>query len=472
MKKYIKLIPLGFFLLQGCSVGPDYQKPKMDLPNSWKNAQNTETETSVLNASWWENFEDPLLNDLMAEAVNNNWGLKEVWARLEASRQQLTRADAALFPEFDMSGSYDRERMSKNAPGFNPNFYLGTYNNVNLGVSTSWELDVFGRIRRSEEIAQALVDISVADVKGVLLSLYANVTQNYIILRSAQTQCQFQHKIVELSQEILRLTQDLMSSGLTNQQTVEEAQSRYEKALADQTLLEIILKTALHQLAILLGKPPAALYKRLSLSTPVPLPPLSIFSDLPSTLLEQRPDIQAAERTLAQATAEIGLMTGDLFPKFSLTGSWGYNSTKGSNLINSNSTTFGVGPSFSWPIFDFGRIRDSIRAQEAERDAQLFAYHEVVLKALSDVETALVTLKNKAIYHQKMQRILASQENKLLLTQDLYKAGTVDYLTVLTQHQAELEGALQVTLSAESYSSAAITLYKSLGAGIPTESKK
>ncbi|HQS83779.1 MAG: hypothetical protein B7Y25_02475 [Alphaproteobacteria bacterium 16-39-46] len=456
--------------LPGCNVGPDYQKPDISLPSSWKNTSPAiSSEKPPLESTWWENFQDPLLNTLMTEALAHNLGLKEAFARLESARQELAGADAAFFPTFTLDGAYERERKSKNAPTYNPAYYLGTYNDVRLGVSASWELDLFGRIQRAEEMAQATFDISVADVKGVLLSLQASVAQTYVTLRSTQTQLQLQTQIISISHEALQLTQDLMSAGQTNQQAVEDAQSTYEAAVADKSSLEIAFKTALHQLAILLGKPPTALYQRLAPPQPIPLPPLSVFSGLPSTVLEQRPDIQAAERALAESTSEIGLLTGDLFPKFSLTGSWGYNSRNGTTLIRSRSSTFTVGPSFTWPIFDFGRIRDTIKAQEAERDARLYAYQDVILKALADVETALVSLKNKAIFYQKMQQVASSQKTTRFLTKDLYDAGTVNYLDVIEKQQTELREALKATSSAEEYAISAINLYKSLGAGIPRE---
>ncbi len=465
---YLLSIFLSLLTLQGCGVGPDYQKLDISLPSSWENApHDTIRNPPSLESAWWENFQDPLLNTLMAEAVTHNLGLKEALARLESARHLLAQADTAFFPTFTMEGAYERERKSKNAPTYNPTYYLGTYNDVHLGVSTSWELDLFGRIQRAEEMAQATFDISVADVKGVLLSLQASVAQTYIALRSTQTQIQHQTQLINLSQEALQLTQDLMSAGSVNQQTAEDAQSTYDTALADKTSLEVTLKTALHQLAILLGKPPTALYQYLARPHPIPLPPPSVFSDLPSTVLEQRPDIQAAERALAESTSEIGLLTGDLFPKFSLTGSWGYNSRNGTTLIRSRSTTFNVGPDFTWPIFDFGRIRDSIKSQEAERDARLYAYQDAILRALADVETALVTLKNKAIFYQKMQKILSSQKITSVLTEDLYDAGSADYLDVIQKQQAELRGDLKSASSAEEYAIAAINLYKSLGAGIP-----
>ncbi|MBS0185756.1 MAG: efflux transporter outer membrane subunit [Proteobacteria bacterium] len=467
MKKSITLL-LFLLLIQGCSVGPDYQKPNIQVPSSWENGlQSQSPQEHPLTPAWWENFQDPLLNTLMTEALAHNLTLKEALARIESARQQLAQAETSFFPTFTVDGAYERERLSKNAPNYNPAYYLGTYNDVRLGVSTSWELDLFGRIQHAEEMAQATFEISVADAKGVMLTLQASVAQTYIKIRSLQIQLQIQKHLSSLSQEALMLTQDLMSAGRLDQQAVEDAQSTYDSTMAENASLEISFKTALHQLAILLGKPPATLYQLFSCPRSIPLPPPSVFSELPSTLLEHRPDIQAAERALARSTAKIGLLTGDLFPKFSLTGYWGYESTNGTTLIRSKSATFHVGPIFTWPIFDFGRIRDSIKSQEAERDAVFYAYQEVILKALAEVETALITLKNKAIFYQKKETSLAAQKTKLLLTQNLYEAGTIDYLEVIEKQQAALNEDLKTRISAEEYACAAIDLYTALGVGIP-----
>ena len=457
----------SLFFLGGCTVGSDYHKPDLKLPTAWINAK--EVLPSIAeDVSWWQNYNDPILTDLVKQTVQFNMDLKTAFARVRQARAFLAGSKANLYPEFDSSGSLTHNKSSENSQ-----FYMGSANNPSLpyydlftlGVATSWELDLFGRLRRGEEEAQASFEAQIHDTRGVIISLIAEVAQSYINLRSYQQQLKITKRSYELWNSIYQLTQDLFKSGLAIESDVLQAKASRDAMKANLFPLEAKIKIEIHHLSILVGQAPGTLYPLLSKPSPIPETSLNIRAGLPSELLERRPDICVAEQNLVAAHAHIGVVQGDLFPKFSLTGNFGYESNKGSNFFNSQSSTFGFGPSFTWPVLDFGRIRANIDSTTALRDENFFKYKSVVLRALEEVENALVNLSTEEKRYQNLKRSFKAQKNAADIILTRFEAGQNDFLGVLQSEITAQTMKINMIQSKTTLLLNTIALYRALGGG-------
>lgn len=465
MKKGYSLVTL--FFLGGCTVGPDYHKPNLELPSSWKNDEKSFLPISE-ELPWWQNYNDPILTNLIDNAIRSNVDLKTAFARIREERAYYARSVASLYPEFDASGSITHNKNSENVQSF-----IGTgdnptepyYDLFSAGVNTNWEIDLFGRLKRGEEWAQATLEAQIDDTRGVLISLIAEVAQNYINLRSYQQQLKITRKSYELWNSIYRLNQDLFESGLAIESDVLQAKASRDSIKASIYPLEASIKSAIHHLSILIGKTPEYLYTILSSPQPIPEISFDIFAGLPSELLERRPDIRSAERTLAAAQAQIGLAQGDLFPKFSLTGNFNYESNKGANFFRPPSSTYSFGPSFTWPVLDFGRIRANIDSKTAIRDESFFQYKSIVLRAFEDVENALVNLSTEENRYHNLKNSFMSQKEAADIILLRFKAGEVDFLNVLQAEITAQAMELNVIQSKATLILNTVFLYKALGGG-------
>lgn len=343
------LFPVAVFalvLVQGCAVGPNYQKPKTGAPAQWSAPMaggETNLEPSI--ALWWKSFNDPQLDSLVERAVKANHDLRIAGARVREARAFYRIASSQLWPTVDAGGSYARENQSKNQP------ILGSLpmpsgipfeNNVyQAGFDASWEIDVFGGNRRAVEAGKAEVAAAEFGRRNVLVTLLGEVARNYVELRGYQRRLEIANKNLKTQQEALALTEDRFKHGLTSDLDVRQAATLLANTRAVIPMLETGIQGYIHRLGVLLGQPPEALLAELSAPAPIPSAPPIVPAGLPSELLRRRPDIQQAERQLAASTARIGVATADLFPKFSLTGIAGYQSTSASDWF-SGAASFGL----------------------------------------------------------------------------------------------------------------------------------
>ncbi|MEB3702000.1 Outer membrane channel TolC [Candidatus Bealeia paramacronuclearis] len=457
-------------LLSACAIGPDYEKPEFEVPDVWENAgsQNPERDLKI-EAEWWKSFQDPLLTELVEEAVKSNPTYLQALSLIQEARAQVKSATAGLFPEIDGTGSYSHNLNSLNVnSGGSGGKRVRESDAYALGFDTSWEIDLFGRLRRADEAAKATFEGDVANGQDILLSLIAEVAQNYVLLRQYQQQLLVTQKNAKSWDELYNLNVSLFQAGHISEFSVLEAKTSRDQTRSQIAPLEANVKTTLHQLAILTGKPPASLYDKLSEPHPIPQVSGEIFADLPSALLERRPDIRKAERNLASNTAQIGLAMGDLFPKFSFTGNLGYNSSKGSNFFDHTSFNASFGPTFTWDIIDFGRVRANIEAQEAIKDQSYYQYKSVLLSALQDVENGLVNLSSEGKRHENLYAALTASQGVVDLSLSEYQAGVIDFLTVLTAKTVRNTNELNFIQSQAALSVDAIALYKALGGGWET----
>jgi NodT family efflux transporter outer membrane factor (OMF) lipoprotein len=489
MGHYLRFIPLTllplFCLLSGCMVGPDYHTPGFDVPEKWVNTEpcpKKKSEDIQKEVTWWENYKDPILTQLVKETIQANYNLKVAFATICQARANLLGAEAKLLPEIDGTGFYNRNESSLNTRQFfNP---IGTatqvgptppnttataqrrFNLYRIGFDTIWEIDLFGRLRRGIEAADASLDAQVENMHGVLLSLIAEVAVNYINLRSYQKQLEITQKSFKEWDSIYKLNQSLLDAGLATEIDVAQAETSRDQTEASLSPLQANIKTTIHQLSVLVGKPPTYLYGLLCKVKPIPQIPQEIFVGIPSTLLKRRPDIRAAERNLAASSAQIGVAEGSLFPIFSFTGSTiGYQSNMASNLFTPNSLFYSFGPGFTWNIVDFGRVRAMINGAIALRDQNLYQYKSTILSALADVETSLVNYASESRHYHYLKRAYAASKKASDLSMLRYESGLINFITVYQTEITYQAAALSMIQSQAALAINSVSLYKALGGG-------
>lgn len=452
-------------LLAACApVGPDYQPPHPDLPTTWRatGAQPTSQTESAMLGQWWIRFNDPLLDSLIKRATAANLDAKIAAARVRQARAQYRLTTAAAAPTVDVSGAYSNIRRSGNASGSNS----GTTQDLfQAGFDAGWELDIFGGARRAKETAAALLAAAGEERNDVLISLNAEVARNYLELRGSQQRLATADRTLAVQEQNLALARGRLDSGFGNQLEVVQAETQLALTRAQLPPLQNNIGQARNLLALLLGLPPGALDGELATVAPLPQPPELLPATLPSELLRRRPDIRRAERQLAAATAEIGVATAELFPRFSLSALLGLQSNSLSTLVSAGSRYWTVGPTLSWSLFDAGRARANIDLNKGRREEAEAVYEKTVLTALSEVENALQALQREAETRQTLAAAVASAERAVELASGRYRAGLSDFLEVLQSQSALYQSRDQLVQSEQQLDQDLVALYKALGGG-------
>lgn len=510
------ILPVCLVTLNGCLVGPNYRHPPTTAPAEWSEGPATLTSQPASAPApqpedliaWWNQFDDPQLNTLVERACLANLNLKVATARVLEARALRDIAIADLWPQANFSGSYAYRGSSLNASansrsssGSRSGSSNGAISNIiasaisgtsrtggtagsgggrssssstriirdsnlyQLGFDATWEIDLFGGIRREVEAADADVAASQDDYHAVLVTLVAEVARNYVQLREAQQRLIVARENIEAQQNTLELTQERHRAGFTNELDVTQAETQLASTRTTVPLLESTIRQSIHQISVLIARPPGELLEELTSVTGIPGGPPEVPAGLPSELLQRRPDIRSAERQLAAATARVGVAMADLFPRFALTGSAGLQSADISDLLDARSILWSVGPTIRWPIFDAGRIRANIRVQDARVEQALAFYEATVLTAFREVEDALVAWRNGRIHQDTLEQAVTSSQRAVALSDELYRHGLTPFLNVLESQRAlyllqdqlvQSKSALQINL---------ITLYKALGGG-------
>jgi NodT family efflux transporter outer membrane factor (OMF) lipoprotein len=464
----------GFFLLiVGCSVGPDYQAPKSVMPPAWLEGRNYGIDSQPAElARWWTEFNDPLLNSLVERAAQSNLDLQVAEARIREARAVLGATGADLWPTLDVAGSYDRIRTSENALALGRLAPQGggnlEQNLFRTGFDSSWEIDVFGGTRRRIEAAEAILDASVEEWRGVLVTLLGDVAKNYIDVRGLQRRLAVAQENLKAQQETLRLTKIRFDAGIASDLEVAQAEAQTQTTAAQIPTLEIALKQTVYRLDVLLGAQPGTLWSELAREVPIPALPPQAHVGMPVELLRRRPDIRNAERQLAAATAQVGAATADLYPKFSLTGAFGLQSISASDWFTGRSRYWSIGPTISWPVFDAGKIRANIEIRNAQQEQALRYYEKSVLTALGDVESALVNYSKEQTRYRSLLAAAAANRRAVELADELYRQGLVAFLNVLDAERALYATENDLAQSEANMSSNLVALYKALGGGWDT----
>jgi multidrug efflux system outer membrane protein len=463
------------FLVAGCSLGPNYQVPDIAVPGAWNEAQQSGIDTgSVPLSNWWTEFNDPLLTSLVQRAVQSNLDIRLAEARLRESRalRAVTAADA--WPRLETSGSYRRSRSSENAfvSGGGGDAFLGGNGAGDLfraGFDSSWEVDVFGGVRRSIEAADANVAASVEERRNALVTLLGDVARNYIELRGFQRRLAVARSNLQAQQETLDLTKVRFEAGLSSDFEVAQAEGQVNTTAAQIPALESALKASVHRLDVLLGQHPGGLWNEVSNEAPVPALPPQANVGMPAELLRRRPDIRRAERVLASATAQIGAATADLYPRFSLSGAFGFQSISASNLISAPSRFWSIGPTIFWPVFDAGRIRANIDVRNAQQEQALTLYEKTILVAFEDVENSLVNYAREQVRYRALIDAVASNRRAVQMANELYTRGLIDFLNVLETQRSLYASESELAQSETVMASNLVALYKALGGGWETD---
>lgn len=462
----------GLVLFSGCVVGPDYNVPDVSLPNTWnENLDEGIVQDSTELAQWWVLLEDPLLNRLIEDAGKQNLDLKEAYSRVIEARARRGVTTGQLFPKIDATSSYKRFRNSQNTLGSLPvGVEIEDQDLYSGGFDTFWEIDLFGRIRRSIEAANADLEASAEDYQDILITVFAEVARNYVEVRSFQRRLFIAEKNLEAQRQSLQLAEDRVSTGISPALDVAQAKSNLADTESVIPGLRVGLQLALNRLAVLVGENPGVFDDELKIPKQIPSPPKEIGAGIPADLVRQRPDIRRAERQLEAQTARIGVATAELYPMLSLSGSFTFEADKFSDIAHWSSRTFGVGPSFRWNIFEAGKIRNNIKIEDAQTEQALIRYEKTILNALEEVENSLLSYIQEQVRKKSLKQAVDEAERSVSFAQTLYKEGETDFQNVLDAQRSLLS--LQSRL-AESEGIAVmnlISLYKALGGGWRSES--
>ncbi len=471
---HLRQVILVFFLIcAGCvKVGPDFTPPKTSVAKDWQDAGDRQVSTaSSEHRDWWKAFKDPALDRLIDTAYRENLNLRIAGVRVLEARAQLGVAVGELFPQTQQAYGYlDKYRYSTHSPqaAFNNNL---KWFQSEVGVTASWELDFWGKFRRAIEAADASLIAAVADYDATLVSLTGDVASSYIQIRTLEKRLEIARESVANQTEVLKVAEAKFRGGTTTQRDVEQAKTLLANTEASIPALEIQLRQAQNALCVLLGMPPNQLTDFLTgKGAVIPAPPPQVAVGIPADLLRRRPDIRSAEAQAAAQCANIGVAKAELFPAFSLIGTFGFQSSDVARfalgqMFRWDSRSAQAGPSFTWNLFNYGRLTNQVRVEDARFQQLLIGYQNAVLKAQQEVEDSLTAFLRSQVRARFLGDSTAAARRSFDLSVLQYRGGTVDFTTVLTAQQALLneQDSLAVTLG--DISRNLVGLYKALGGG-------
>ena len=430
-----RLVACGLpFLLTGCitAVGPDYDPPApVAVSDEWRTAvaRQLDDRAASLHA-WWQSLEDPVLSQLIEQAHGRNRDLAGAVARIDEARALVTVATGARFPDIQGTGSATRSRTSKGVSELTAPPQRRTDTVSQLGLSASWEVDLWGRVRRSVESAEGALGASIEDLRDLLVVTYADVGSTYIQLRTLQERLRLARANVTLQRETLELVRARNRAELAPELDVRQAELNLAVTEAAVPTIEASIAQTQHQLGVLVGTPPTTLVTLLAEPAALPAVPEALVTRVPADVVRQRPDVRRAERLLAAQTAQIGVSKAALFPTFSLTGDFGAATASG-RLLEGSNQSWSYGTGFSWNLFNFGRVRAAVRAEEAATREQLANYEQAVLFALQDVEDSLVSYVKEQERRQALERAVVAAQGADRLVRELYRRGLTNFQNVL-----------------------------------------
>lgn len=490
--------------LAACTVGPDYAPPKPPDIANWndRSARGGETVSQRSNPDprWWGGFGDPVLTDLMQKAIAGNLDLQQAVYRVAEARQNEVTARAAGLPTINGTGSYMHEQLGVRglllpqgaygqlnaladqnsplntiSPGLGGRAGTAARTALNqlsqpvdlfqYGLNSSWELDLFGRVRRSEEQAGARTQAQIEATNDALVMLEGQVAQAYVQLRGAQTLTASQQQNVRTSQEALDLTQKRQRQGLATALDVEQARTQLATTQSQLPTYEKQMQQAMNRLSVLTGQPPGNLDAMLGPPAPLPRAPALIDIGVPSALARRRPDIRQAEAQLHAATANVGTAVANFYPDVSLTGNFGLRALDASYLTNWASAFYSFGPSISLPIFQGGRLTAGLRLARAQEGEAALAYRGTVLNALREVEDALVAYRTDQAGRNRLAEAVRSGELALYLARNSYEHGLSDFILVLDAERTLIGSRQQLVQADIMLTNDVVSLYDALGGG-------
>jgi outer membrane protein, multidrug efflux system len=452
----------------GCAVGPNYKRPQVAVPSQWTVAAARGTSTKPIEKEeWWSSFQDPELNSLIERAAAQNLDLKLALDRVDEARAARGIVRSGYFPSIDASTSATRNRQKVIVPVAPSSVKIVPveFNNFQGGLGASWELDVFGGVRRGVQAAGADVAAAEENRRDVRVILFGDVGRAYAQLRGFQRRHEIANKNIKTQQDTLDLTRARAKAGLATELDVSRAAAQLESTKAVVPTLLSGIDISIHRLSVLLGEEPGALRSELENASPIPAAGPDVEVGLPSDLLKRRPDIRRSEAQLVAATARIGEAKADLFPHFVLTGAAGRQASQLHDITLGAGNFFSVGPGISLPLFTGGRIRSNIAVQDARERQALTSYRSNVLNALEEVQNALVNYAQEQERRDRLNEAAQQSQLAVDLATEQYKAGLTDFLSVLEAQRELYADEDQAVQSQTSVATNVIALYRALGGG-------
>ena len=457
--------------LPGCKfVGVDYAAPELATPDAWQQQLQSDSNAARRELdSWWKQFNDPVLNGLVDQAIAANRDLAVAYERVVQARAARRSARSGLLPSVDGGASFSRQRTSERI-GLTPAAGGGkTGNYYALGADVAWELDVLGGVRRAIEATEASLQATEEAYRDFMVVLLAEVATNYMDVRTVEERIQLAQANIQIQEESLALAKERFKAGLVPRLDVTQAETNLANTLAFLPQLRQTRTQEVNRLASLVGGFSAELEERIAPAETIPLPPANVAVGLPAEVIRLRPDIRAAERSLAAQTARIGVAEADLYPRFTLNGSFNLLSTSSGDVLDAASRDYGFGPALRWNLFSAGRVRSQIAIEASRTREAYYAYENAVLLAVEEVEVSMSGIANGRERLAALTRAADSARETVELVKENYRRGLVDFQNVL-----DAERTLTATEDAQAVSQGAIAiayvkLFKALGGGFPMD---
>lgn len=451
------LFLLSMALASSCTVGPNYRPEsasELGVPRGWSVPTIAGTEDLT---QWWQNFNDPVLSTLVSQAAAANLDLAQAIARLRQAREALVISRAALFPNVSGSARYQRTQP------ITGNSFLGSLDSLSLGLDASYQVDLFGGVRRDVEASRAEYAASGLDYATALISIEAEVARNYVLARSYQAQLQDARANLAVQDDNLEIVGFRVKAGLVSALDLEQARASRAQVAATIPSLEQQYNAAVSRLGVLIGQGPGAVKPIMLTPEPIPTGPEHIAAGIPADVLRQRPDVRSAERKLAAATAQIGVAQAQLYPALSIGGNINAAAANPAGLFDNLIASLFA--SVTQAIFNGGRLEAQVRSSRAATEGALAAYKSSVLTALEDIENAIVALQSAEERERQFAIALDAANNSTILARSQYRTGLIDFSTLNTQ-EASLISARNGAVQARSdQATALIALYTALGGG-------
>lgn len=456
-------------LLSACTVGPDFTRPSLPSPGSLVAQHPSSSATQLVETSpqddWWTNFNDPVLTSLEQRVASQNLDVRTASARFEQARAQRRITGAGMFPAIDGSASYARSRTNPNGPSAVLHNGSPDIDVFDGGIDASWELDLWGRVRRSVEAAGARYDAAGNYRRLALLLVQAEVARNYVALRGSQSQLAVLNDNLGIARNSVALTRSRFNNGVTTRLDVANAEAQVSSIEATIPTVEAERDTLINALSQLLALQPHALESELTTNGVLPARPSIVAVGVPSEMLLRRPDIQQAEDDLHAATAEIGVAKADFLPRISLNGSLSSQTFQLSSFGSWGSRQFSIGPSITLPFFQGGRLKGTLDLRKAEQQEAAIRYQQVVLSAWHEVDDALINYTAEERRRESLAQNVTQNELALSVAQRRYREGAIDFLNVLSVQKSLLAAKSDAIRSNMTASFNLIKLFKALGGG-------
>ncbi len=468
----IRSLTLGLTaaLLAACAVGPDFTRPTVATPERFAQAVTPEgvaqTVTPAADDAFWLGFNDPQLTTLVEAALSANHDLRIALANYDRANALLRGSKFDYFPTLTASGQASNNRASADQqPGVSRNDRDS--DSYSTQVDATWELDLFGRIRRNVEANRADAAATAADLQAAQVAIVGEVSRTYLELRGLQERLRVARENADNQRETLQLVEARYNAGRDSEFDTARARAQLESTSARIPALEALIATDMHRLAVLSGRTPDALLAELAPPKPLPTLPAGIDPGAPGDLLRRRPDVAAAEQRLHSATARIGVATADLFPRFTLGGLIGSQAIDSSNLFERSSETRLVALGIDWSFLDIGRVRARIKAADAEAEGELARYQQAVLLALEDTENALVSFDRTREEDSHLERAASDSARAAQLARVRFEAGATSLLEVLDAERTRLQAEDAFADGRTRSATSAVALFKALAGGWP-----